>query len=143
MAVTGSWSGAIVGGLPFGAGLVLARGCSGRLLVLAALAVAIALRAELSWRRLVFRSGFGFAFALGWTLTTTLSQRAFDPVQIESVTFTGPSANTLMFFLDQSSRWEFDTGLVPGVFLGAFHAAAFTRELRFQGSKGPHPCATP
>lgn len=36
MAVTGSWSGAIIGGLIFGAGMVLARGCSGRLLVLAA-----------------------------------------------------------------------------------------------------------
>lgn len=36
MAVPGSWSGAIIGGLMFGAGMVLARGCSGRLLVLAA-----------------------------------------------------------------------------------------------------------
>jgi len=36
LAVPGSWSGAIVGGLLFGAGMVLARGCSGRLLVLAA-----------------------------------------------------------------------------------------------------------
>ena len=36
MAVPGSWSGAIIGGLLFGMGMVLARGCSGRLLVLAA-----------------------------------------------------------------------------------------------------------
>ncbi|MEF3046765.1 YeeE/YedE family protein [Pseudotabrizicola sp. L79] len=36
MAVTGSWSGAVIGGLMFGVGMVLARGCSGRLLVLAA-----------------------------------------------------------------------------------------------------------
>ena len=36
MAVPGSWSGAIIGGLLFGVGMVLARGCSGRLLVLAA-----------------------------------------------------------------------------------------------------------
>lgn len=36
MAIAGSWSGAIIGGLMFGAGMVLARGCSGRLLVLAA-----------------------------------------------------------------------------------------------------------
>jgi len=35
MAVPGSWSGAIIGGLIFGVGMVLARGCSGRLLVLA------------------------------------------------------------------------------------------------------------
>ena len=36
MAVPGSWSGAIIGGLLFGIGMVLSRGCSGRLLVLAA-----------------------------------------------------------------------------------------------------------
>jgi len=36
MAVTGSWSGAIIGGLMMGVGMVLARGCPGRLLVLAA-----------------------------------------------------------------------------------------------------------
>ena len=36
MAVPGSWSGATLGGLMFGCGMVLARGCSGRLLVLAA-----------------------------------------------------------------------------------------------------------
>ena len=35
MAVPGSWSGAVIGGLLFGVGMVLARGCSGRLLVLA------------------------------------------------------------------------------------------------------------
>ena len=36
MAIPGSWSGAVIGGLMFGVGMVLARGCSGRLLVLAA-----------------------------------------------------------------------------------------------------------
>ena len=35
MSLSGSWSGAIIGGLIFGAGIILARGCSGRLLVLA------------------------------------------------------------------------------------------------------------
>lgn len=35
MSFAGSWSGAVVGGLIFGVGMVLARGCSGRLLVLA------------------------------------------------------------------------------------------------------------
>jgi uncharacterized membrane protein YedE/YeeE len=36
MAVAGSWSGAIIGGVLFGIGMVLARGCSGRLLLMAA-----------------------------------------------------------------------------------------------------------
>lgn len=199
MAVPGSWSGAIIGGLMFGAGMVLARGCSGRLLVLAAtgnlrslvsglifavvaqmslsgmlspirnelaslwitsggrnmdllaalgfdqsfglllgivlasLALFFARRNQIGTARLVFASGVGFAVALGWFVTYSLAQVAFDPVQIESATFTGPSAHTLMFFLDRNAVLEFDIGLVPGVFLGAFIAAALTGELKFQG----------
>lgn len=203
MAIPGSWSGAIIGGLLFGAGMVLARGCSGRLLVLAAtgnlrsvvsgLIFAVVAQMSLSgllsplreslaglWitpdgrnidlltalglpqvsglllglataafalglsrknrigaARLIFASGVGFAVALGWVLTFTLSQVAFDPVQIESATFTGPSALTLMFFLDRNSILEFDIGLIPGVFLGALVAAAFTKELRLQAFDDP------
>lgn len=205
MAVPGSWSGAVVGGLLFGSGMILARGCSGRLLVLAStgnlrsvvsgmifavvaqmtitgwleplrtwiaklwltpggrnvdlllasglprgaglvigLAIAV-LALELSRRyriglsRLVFASGVGFSVAVGWALTSALAQVAFDPVQIESMTFTGPSASTLMFFLDRSSVLQFDVGLVPGVVLGAFLAAAFAGELKIQGFEGPGP----
>ncbi len=205
MAVPGSWSGAVIGGMLFGAGMVLARGCSGRLLVLAAtgnlrsvvsglifavvaqmtltgwlapardylaglsitgggrnmdliaaahlpeqaglvfglltalLALELSRRNRIGARRLVFASGVGFAAALGWGLTFSLSQVSFDPVQIESLTFTGPSANTLMFFLDRNSVLEFDIGLVPGVVIGSFLAAAFTGELKVQGFEGPSP----
>ncbi len=202
MAVTGSWSGAIIGGLMFGAGMVLARGCSGRLLVLAAtgnlravvaglvfavvaqmslqgwlstlrssiaalwisgggrnvnllvalhlpdwaglalglcaalFAIAIARANRMSPGRLVFASGVGFAVALGWVLTFSLSQVSFAPVTITSATFTGPSANTLMFFLTRGAALGFDVGLVPGVFLGAFAGAVLRREFRFQGFEG-------
>ncbi|MBY6002803.1 YeeE/YedE family protein [Salipiger bermudensis] len=205
MAVPGSWSGAIIGGLMFGAGMVLANGCSGRLLVMAAtgnlrsvisglifavvaqmslggilapwrdriaglwvtsggrnmdllaaahlpreaglviglaiavLALELSRRNRIGARRLVFASGVGFAVALGWVLTYTLANLAFEPVQIESATFSGPSAHTLMFFLDRNAVLEFDIGLVPGVFLGAFLAAAWSRELKVQGFDGPTP----
>jgi uncharacterized protein len=202
MAVTGSWSGAILGGLMFGAGMVLARGCSGRLLVMAAsgnlrsivsglifavvaqmslkgwlaplrddlamlwttkggrnvdllaalrlpdwaglalglaiaaLALVLARRNRIGASRLVFASGVGFAVALGWALTSALAQVAFEPVTITSATFTGPSANTLMFFLERNPVLEFDVGLVPGVVIGAFLAALISREFRFQGFEG-------
>jgi uncharacterized membrane protein YedE/YeeE len=202
MSVTGSWSGAILGGLMFGAGMVLARGCSGRLLVLAAtgnlrsvisglifavvaqmslhgwlaplrnwlaglwvtpggqnvdlLALAglppisglvigvafaiaalwLARRNAIGWQTLVFASGVGFAVALGWVLTFSLAQVAFEPVSVSSATFSGPSANTLMFFLTEDPVLDFDIGLVPGVFIGAFLAAAVKRELQFQGFDG-------
>jgi len=203
MAVPGSWSGAVIGGLMFGAGMVLARGCSGRLLVLAAtgnlrsvvsgmifavvaqmsltgilspwrdrlaslwvteggrntdllaatglppysglliglgfaaLALVLARKHRIGAVRLIFASGVGFAVALGWVLTYALSQVAFDPVQIESATFTGPSAHTLMYFLDRNAILEFDVGLVPGVFLGAMISAGLAGEMKIQAFDGP------
>ncbi len=205
MAVPGSWSGAVVGGLIFGGGMVLARGCSGRLLVLAAtgnmrsivsglifavvaqmsltgwlaplrdsiaslwitsggrnmdllsaahlpkesglilgllialLALELSRRHKIGLSRLFFASGVGFAAAVGYGLTYALSQVAFEPVQIESLTFTGPSANTLMFFLDRNSILEFDIGLVPGVVIGSFLSAVLAKEFQFQAFEGAGP----
>ena len=84
----------------------------------------------------------GFAIALGWVLTTALSQSAFDPVQIESATFSGPSANTLMFFLDREAIVDFDIGIIAGVVIGAFAASLWAREFRFQGFEGHRPTGT-
>ncbi|MCA2010586.1 YeeE/YedE family protein [Cereibacter sphaeroides] len=202
MGVAGSWSGAVIGGLMFGVGMVLARGCSGRLLVLAAtgnlrslvsglifavvaqmslhgwlapirtwlaalwvtpngqnlnlltllhlpdeaglvlglvlavIALVVARRNRMGFGALVFASGVGFAVAMGWVLTWTLAQVAWEPVNVTSATFTGPSANTLMFFLESSPALNFDIGLVPGVFLGAFLSSLVKREFRFQGFEG-------
>ncbi len=199
LAVSGSFSGAIIGGLIFGVGMVLARGCSGRLLVLAATGnlrsvisglvfAVIALMALQGWlaplRRtlaglwitpnghninlldalhlpngsgitiglmtavialylayknrvdmqvLFMASGVGFAVALGWVLTSALAAVSFDPVQIESATFTGPSAHTLMFFTSPNPVLNFDIGLIAGVFAGAFLAALCAKELQFLG----------
>lgn len=199
-----SLSGALVGGLMFGAGMVLARGCSSRLLVLAATgnlrsllsglvfavvaqaslhgflsrfrenvagwfttadiggndllafagvgwggavafasiwlaaAVFFAWRSAAGWRISGAALLAGLAVPLAWYLTSSLSSQAFDPVQIESLTFTGPSADTLMSVLLPMSavQVDFDVGLVPGVFIGSFAAAALTRELALQGFEG-------
>lgn len=197
MSVPGSWSGAVIGGLTFGVGMVLSRGCSGRLLVLAAtgnlrsvvsglifavtaqmslhgllaplrdrlaslwvtgaenvnllaavrlpdwaglglglavaaLALVLSARNRIGAKVLIFASGVGFAVAVGWVLTWQLAQVAFDPVPVTSATFSGPSANTLMFFLDRNAVLEFDVGLVPGVVVGALVSSLLTREFRWQ-----------
>ncbi|MGD9864881.1 MAG: YeeE/YedE thiosulfate transporter family protein, partial [Pseudodonghicola sp.] len=59
------------------------------------------------------------------------------PTQVESATFTGPSAHTLMFFLDRNAVLEFDVGLVPGVFIGAMIAAGLAGEMKIQAFDGP------
>lgn len=193
-----SLAGAAIGGLMFGTGMILARGCSSRLLVLSAtgnlrallsgLVFAVVAQASLhgflaplrnavaawastdltggngilafldmgtpaaiafssvwlaaglfyAWRGgaalavLVAALLTGLTIPAAWWFTSALSEVAFDPVQVESLTFTGPSADTLMFFLS-ATPVDFDIGLVPGVFLGAFVAAALSGELKLQG----------
>lgn len=201
LASPGTLSGAIAGGLVFGAGMILARGCPGRLLVLGAtgnlrailsglvfavvaqmslhgvlaplraalsggwvtagpnptlldelhlpagsglalgagfavLALALALRNRVAPRVLLFGCGVGFAVAVGWVLTYTLSQISFDPVPVGSLTFSGPSADTLMFLLSDSPVLQFDVGLVPGVALAAFASALVSGRLKWQGWDG-------
>ncbi|MGF1594963.1 MAG: YeeE/YedE family protein [Kiloniellaceae bacterium] len=201
LSAPGSLSGAVLGGLMFGAGMVLARGCAGRLLVLAAggnlrallsglvfaviaqmsfhgvlaplrddlaglwttgaaniewtawlglgpyagLAIGVVLaavalvtswRAGVGWPVLVFGSGVGFAVGAGWLLTALIARQAFDPVPVESLTFSGPSADTLMYFMTKAGALDFDVGLIPGVFLGAALAALLAREWRLEGFEG-------
>jgi uncharacterized protein len=200
LAAPQSLSGALIGGLMFGTGMVLARGCASRLLVLSAtgnlrallsgLVFAVVAQASLRgslkpvrdwlsglwttvefggndltslfgiteataylfgslwlvagfalvWRvrnsawRTAAAIGAGLAVPLALWFTTTMTRQAFDPVQVEGVTFTGPSADMLMLFLSAPSEGlDFNSGLVPGVFLGSFLAALLTRQLMLQG----------
>lgn len=199
LAATGSMSGAIIGGLMFGAGMILARGCSSRLLVLSAtgnlralitglvltLVAQASLRGALSplredmaalWTveggqarsilsllglsaplvallagvgliaafvlsrrsnvevtRALAAAGVGAAVALGWVLTFAVAQVSFEVVPITSVTFTGPSADTLMGLVNTADLpLGFGIGLVPGVFVGAGAMALLTREAAIE-----------
>ncbi|PTT88110.1 lipocalin, partial [Pelomonas sp. HMWF004] len=81
--------------------------------------------------------GVGLAVASGWWFTYAMSKLAFDPHPIQSLSFTGPSAEVLTRVLFVSDKpLTFDFGLVPGVFLGAFVAAALSRELKLEGFQG-------
>ncbi|MEZ5786609.1 MAG: YeeE/YedE family protein [Xanthobacteraceae bacterium] len=200
LAQRGSLSGAAIGGLMFGTGMILTRGCISRLLVLSAtgnlrallsgLIVAVAAQSAMrgalaparevitGWwtidgagarnllamlglgngHALVFglvwcaaayfyavksrlplgtwftASGVGGMVAVGWLFTYWISQVSFSPVRISSLTFTGPSADVLMLVLDQSRMiWDFDTALVPGVFLGSLAGALLFREFKLEG----------
>jgi uncharacterized protein len=203
IAARGSLSGAAIGGALFGVGMILARGCSSRLLVLAAQGnlrslisgLVFAVTAQASWtgllapareaistwwtvdggaaRDLLARSGIGHGGALlfgavwlaaavfwarrqhvgvwgwagavgvglsiaaAWWFTYALMQVAFDPHPIQSLSFTGPSAevlNRVLFTTDKPP--SFDLGLVPGVFLGSFIAAWLFGELKLEGFMG-------
>ena len=205
LAATGSLSGALIGGLLFGIGMILARGCSSRMLVLAAngnlralltglifavvaqasqsgllsplrswlsslwtiegggardllatfhlghpggvifgliwLAAAIhfAHRAQLGWRERLGGSGVGLTVALAWLATYLIGTQSFEIIPVQSLSFTGPSADVLMLVLSPPGQpWNFNIGLVPGVVLGSFLAALWGRELKLEGFKDGH-----
>ncbi|SLN22434.1 putative inner membrane protein [Falsiruegeria litorea R37] len=199
IAATGSLSGAILGGLVFGTGMILARGCASRLLVLSAsgnlraivTGLVLTLTAQASLRgilsplredlstlwtipggpdRVLFdphepmffavvalatlafltalwfgrQRGLtplelgaativGLAVCGGWVMTYAIASASFEVVAVQSVTFTGPSADTLMALINESSiPLTFGLGLVPGVFLGAMTIALIKGEARIQ-----------
>lgn len=196
LATTGSLSGAVVGGLLFGVGMVMARGCASRLLVLSATgnqralvaglivtvsaqaslrgglsplresisqwwlvdaahrnlaamlpahtgtvlavlmligAVVLARRSQTSKWLTLGAIGVGASVALGWAATQWHASWSFDVVPIKSVSFTGPSADTLMGLINEPHFVpSFDVGIVLGVFAGSFFAALIAGEFKLQ-----------
>ena len=199
LANIGSLSGAIVGGLMFGAGMILARGCASRLLVLSAtgnlraiitgLVLTIVAQASLTgvlapmresiaalWQvqggaprhilslvgagsgttavlaaaaliaavaycahmriplsRVIGAAVVGLAVAAGWFGTYWVAQSSFEVVAITSVTFTGPSTDTLMGLVAaRGLPLGFGVGLVPGVVIGAGVSAVLAGEWKIQ-----------
>ena len=77
--------------------------------------------------------------ALAWMTTFRIGSQSFDIVPVQSLSFTGPSADVLMLVLSPPGQpWDFDIGLVPGVVLGSFIAALWGRELKLEGFKDGH-----
>ncbi len=199
LASRGSLSGALIGGLMFGVGMILARGCASRLLVLSAtgnlralvagliltVTAQASLRGMLSPARLYLAElwtvdggydrdliallgldgdmalvagltflataffftrrnrlgpwptigalGVGLMIALGWFFTYSLSYQSFEPIQVMSVSFIGPSADTLMSLINSPTLpLGFSLGLVPGVFAGSLFAALLGRDMKME-----------
>lgn len=203
IASRGSLSGALVGGLVFGAGMIMTRGCASRLLVLSAngnlrallsgLIFAVTAQASLSgalsplrgtisnwwtveggpsrdllaitgvgpWGGLVaglvwlgaalyfsWRSskrsawmwiggiGTGLMVAAAWWFSYIVSTQSFQDVQVQGLTFSGPSAEWLMRMLSSPApAIGFNFGLLPGVFAGSFFGAWLGRDLKLEGFK--------
>ncbi len=201
ISATGSLSGALIGGLTFGIGMVMTRGCASRLLVLSAngnlrallsgLIFAVtaqsALSGVLSPVRLAISSwwtvpggaardllaitglghsaglamggvwliaalyfswcspnrsfwmwvggiGTGLMVAAAWGFSQWVARESFDPVQIQGLTFSGPSAEWLMRVV----QWPwppigFEFGLMPGVFLGSLIGALIGQDWKLEG----------
>ena len=78
--------------------------------------------------------GTGIAVAAGWWFTYLVSSNSFQVVQVQGVTFSGPSAEWLMRVLSSPApAIGFDFGLLPGVFAGSFLGAWIGRDLKLEG----------
>ena len=85
-------------------------------------------------RHLHGKEATSLAIVAGWGLTSLLASQAFDVVAVKSVSFSGPSADTLMALINSPVITPgFDIGLVPGVFAGSFLAAILTGQFKVQG----------
>jgi uncharacterized membrane protein YedE/YeeE len=189
----GSISGAVIGGLMFGVGMIMTRGCASRLLILSAngnlrallagLVFAVTVQASISgllaparqwvtslwmveggpdrnllhftnsWMGLVVGAAIG-ATAL-WRLrasdaqsrntwnwagafvgfTQWIASVSFEPIPLQSLSFSSPSAEWLMRTLSTATapNFGFDAGLLPGVFAGSLVASVMFGEFKFEG----------
>ncbi len=83
--------------------------------------------------RILAAVGVGLAVALGWVGTFAVAQVSFEPVEMSSVTFTGPATDTLMALINERAVLpSFSIGLVPGVFVGSGLMALASGEVRLQ-----------
>lgn len=189
------WVAIILGGLMFGAGMVLTRGCVSRLTVLtgsgnlrAALVLVVfavvahatlkgilaPLRTTLgaitvplhsatlpgsaviwtvilaggaalaAWcfsargRDLALGALIGLLVPLAWIGTGYVLFDEFDPIAMESLSFTSPSAETLFWTVAASSiPAGFGTGLIGGVILGALISSLSARRFQWQSFENP------
>lgn len=193
----GSLSGALLGGALFGAGMILSRGCSGRLLILSAtgnlravfavavfavtawlaydgalvpvreaitglwrgqsgaaeatgllglgtyggigigalllaFAVITAVRTGTGWVAGIAALATGGAIVLGWWATSTIAALSFDPMEVESVTFSRPFVFLAEGIAGREPLFSFGSAMLGGVLIGAFVSALLRREVRVQ-----------
>ncbi len=189
----------IAGGLLFGAGMVLTRGCASRLTVLfgsgnlragfvllifavtahatlkgvlapvrtslgaatidlgdqmslaalpggpffwtaliVASALAVALRSGARPLHLGLAAALGLLVPLGWAGTGYVLYDDFDPIALESLSFTSPAAESLFWTIASTSiPAGFGTGLIGGALIGALVLSLLSGRFSWQSFIGP------
>jgi uncharacterized membrane protein YedE/YeeE len=101
--------------------------------------IAVALHKRVRPRIWIGAVGAGLAIPAGWLFTYAVAQASFEIVPVESLSFSGPSADLLMLTLSWPGNGiDFALGIMPGVFLGSFTAALLAGELRIESFDGGH-----
>ncbi|NOR20641.1 MAG: YeeE/YedE family protein, partial [Xanthomonadales bacterium] len=75
----------------------------------------------------------GLAVPMGWYLTGVVGFDDFEPIRFESYTFTGPTADGMMYLLTfTGSTINFGVAAVFGVISGSFLYAVVSRKFRLE-----------
>jgi hypothetical protein len=78
--------------------------------------------------------GTGLSVAGAWGFSQWVASESFDPVQIQGLTFSGPSAEWLMRVMHwPAPAVGFEFGLMPGVFVGSLIGALLGRDWKLEG----------
>ena len=81
----------------------------------------------------------GLTVAAAWWFSYRVAQNSFEVVNVQGLTFSGPSAEWLMRVLENPGpKIGFDFGLMPGVFAGSAIGALIGREWKLEGFKDGH-----
>ncbi|MDK3016161.1 YeeE/YedE family protein [Pseudodonghicola flavimaris] len=127
--------------LPLGDSVSLAALPGGRPLwtaALLALALMLVARARPRPRLLLGAALIGLLVPLGWVGTGLVLYDEFEPIAMESLSFTAPMAETLFYTVASSAvSAGFGVALVAGVILGALLVALARRDFRWQSFDSP------
>jgi len=106
--------------------------------VLIAAALTLVLRSGNRVFPLLGAALIGLLVPLGWVGTGYVLFDDFDPIAMESLSFTAPAAEALFFTIASSAiPAGFGTGLVGGVLLGALAAALLSGGFQWQSFDSP------
>jgi uncharacterized membrane protein YedE/YeeE len=106
--------------------------------LIAAGAGALAWRSGARPRDLALGAGIGALVPLGWVGTGFVLYDDFDPVALQSLSFTLPAADTLFWTVASTAiAPNFGVGLIGGVLAGALGAALLTGRFRWESFESP------
>ncbi|MBN7784035.1 YeeE/YedE family protein [Ponticoccus gilvus] len=106
--------------------------------VLALAALAVALRSGNRALPLIGAAALGLLVPLGWAGTGFVLYDDFDPIALQSLSFTAPWADTLFWTVASTSiPAGFGVGLIGGVLTGSFVSALAARRLDWQSFTSP------
>ncbi|WP_425090649.1 YeeE/YedE family protein [Tropicimonas sp. S265A] len=101
--------------------------------LLAAGALFVALRSGNKPGTLLLAAALGALVPLGWAGTGYVLYDDFDPIALESLSFTAPAADSLFFLIASTSITAgFGVGLIGGTLVGALLASLVARDFAFQ-----------